>query len=85
MTINYCYWKYNYKCYHTRHKLASNDKLTSDKHKKHFENNLCLYCGARDHKLNFCPKKQTTVTSKSHSTSATANTLVVASEKLLEK
>ena len=31
-------------------KLASNNKLTSDKHKKHFENNLCIYCGAGDHK-----------------------------------
>jgi len=38
-------------------KLASNGKLTSDEHKKHLENNLCLYCGAGDHKLDFCPKK----------------------------
>ena len=42
-------------------KLASNSKLTSDKHKKHLKNNLCLYCGAEDHKLDFCPKNQTTV------------------------
>jgi len=41
-------------------KLASNGKLTSDKCKKHLKNNLCLYCGAGDHKLDFCPKKQTT-------------------------
>ena len=41
-------------------KLASNSKLTSDKYKKHLvENNLCLYCGAGDHKLDSCPKKQT--------------------------
>jgi len=40
-------------------KLASNSKLTSDKCKKCLENNLCLYCGAGDHKLDFCPKKQT--------------------------
>ena len=53
-------------------KLASNGKLTSDKHKKHLENNLCLYCGARDYKLDFCPKKQTMVTPKSHSASAAA-------------
>ena len=32
-------------------KLASNGKLTSDKCKKHLENNLCLYCGAGDYKL----------------------------------
>ena len=41
-------------------KLASNGKLTSDECKKHLENNLCLYCGAGDHKLDSCPKKQTT-------------------------
>ena len=60
-------------------KLASNGKLTSDKHKKQLKNNLCLYCSARDHKLDSYPKKQTMVTSKSHSTLATA------SEKPLEK
>ena len=38
-------------------KLASNGKLTSDECKKHLENNLCLYCGAGDHKLDFYPKK----------------------------
>jgi len=32
-------------------KLASNGKLTSDEHKKRLENNLYLYCGAGDHKL----------------------------------
>ena len=42
-------------------KLASNSKLTSNKCKKHLKNNLCLYCGAGDHKLDSCPKKQTTV------------------------
>ena len=62
-------------------KLASNSKLTSNKCKKCLENNLCLYCGARDHKLDSCPKKQTTVTSKGHSASATADSLVAASEK----
>ena len=45
-------------------KLASNGKLTSDKSKKRLKNNLCLYCGARDHKLDSCPKKQTTVSPK---------------------
>ena len=60
-------------------KLASNSKLTSNKHKKQLENNLCLYCGAEDHKLNSCSKKQTTVTPKGHGASATA------SKKLLEK
>jgi len=34
-------------------KLASNSKLTSNKCKKCLENNLCLYYGAGDHKLDF--------------------------------
>jgi len=45
-------------------KLASNGKLTSDECKKYLKNNLCLYCGAGDHKLDSCPKKQTTISSK---------------------
>ena len=60
-------------------KLASNGKLTSNKHKKCLTNNLCLYCGAGDHKLDSYPKKQTTVTPKGCSTSATT------SKKSLEK
>jgi len=32
-------------------KLASNSKLTSDKYKKCLKNNLCLYCGIGDYKL----------------------------------
>ena len=66
-------------------KLASNGKLTSNKRKKHLENNLCLYCGAGDHKLDSCPKKQTMVSSKGHGASATANTPAAASEKPLKK
>ena len=66
-------------------KLASNSKLTSDKHKKYFENNLCLYCGVGDYKLDSCPKKQTTVSPKGHGTSATADLLAAASKKPLEK
>ena len=38
-------------------KLANNSKLTSDEYKKCLKNNLCIYCGAGDHKLEFCPKK----------------------------
>jgi len=66
-------------------KLASNGKLTSDEHKKHLENNLCLYCGVGDHKLDSCPKKQSTVSPKGHSASATADTPAAASEKPSEK
>jgi len=66
-------------------KLASNGKLTSDERKKHLKNNLYLYCGAGDHKLDSCPKKQTTVSPKGHGASATADTPAAASEKPLEK
>jgi len=66
-------------------KLASNSKLASDKYKKHLKNNLYLYYGVGDHKLDFCSKKQTTVTSKGHSALVTANPLAAASEKFLEK
>ena len=148
MTIDHCYWKYNYKYHHARQtekealkshfqkqskastagnstasqnkantflaassaklspskllfptpkkqsnslwvnlffKLANNSKLISDEHKKHLKNNLCLYYSIEDHKLDFCPKKQTIVTPKGCSTSTTANPPVAASEKLLEK
>jgi len=54
-------------------KLASNGKLTSNKHKKHLENNLCLYCSTRDHKLDSCLKKQTTVSPKGCNASATTS------------
>jgi len=66
-------------------KLANNGKLTSDERKKYLENNLCLYCGAGDHKLDSCPKKQTTVSPKGRSASATADTPAAASKKPSEK
>jgi len=59
--------------------------LTSDKCKKYLENNLCLYCSAGDYKLDSYSKKQTIVTPKSCGASATADLLVAASEKSLEK
>jgi len=66
-------------------KLASNGKLTSDERKKHLENNLCLYCGAGDHKLDSCSKKQTMVSPKGRGASATADTPAAASKKPSEK
>ena len=54
-------------------KLSSNGKLTSDKCKKHLENNLCLYYSTGDHKLDSCPKKQTMISPKGCSVSATAS------------
>ena len=58
-------------------KLASNGKLTSNKCKKHLENNLCLYYSIEGYKLDSYPK--------GYSASATADPLVAASEKPLEK
>jgi len=66
-------------------KLASNGKLTSDERKKRLENNLCLYCGSEDHKLDSCPKKQTTVSPKGRGASATADTPAATSKKPSEK
>ena len=66
-------------------KLASNGKLTSNKYKKCLKNNLYLYCGTGDHKLDFCSKKQTIVTPKGCGALATANTLAATSEKPSEK
>ena len=66
-------------------KLASNGKLTSNECKKCLKNNLCLYYSAGDHKLDSCPKKQTTVPPKGRSALATADTLAATSEKPLEK
>ena len=66
-------------------KLASNSKLTSNEYKKHLKNNLCLYCGTEDHKLDSYPKKQTTVTPKGCGASATTDLLAATSEKLSEK
>ena len=60
-------------------KLASNGKLTSDKHKKRLENNLCLYYSTEDYKLDSCSKKQTMVMPKDRSA------LVTTSEKPSEK
>ena len=66
-------------------KLAINGKLTSDEYKKYFENNLYLYCGIEDYKLDFCSKKQIMVTSKSYDALATANPPAAAFKKFLEK
>ena len=66
-------------------KLASNGKLTSNECKKYLKNNLYLYCGTGDYKLDFCPKKQTMVSPKGHGASAITDTLAAAFKKPLEK
>jgi len=60
-------------------KLANNGKLTSNKHKKYLKNNLCLYCGTGDYKLDSCYKKKTMVTPKG------CSALTAVSENFLEK
>ena len=66
-------------------KLANNGKSTSNECKKHLKNNLYLYCGAGDYKLDSYSMKQTMVTYKGHSASVTTDLLVAAFEKSLEK
>ena len=39
-------------------KLGRDSKLNSNEHKHHINNNLCLYCRSKDHKVDGCPRKQ---------------------------
>jgi len=39
-------------------KLDRDSKLNGNEHKRHIDNNLCLYCGSKDHKVDGCPRKQ---------------------------
>jgi len=39
-------------------KLGRNRKLNGNECKRHIDNNLCLYCGSKDHKVDGCPRKQ---------------------------
>ena len=66
-------------------KLANNSKLTSDKCKRHFKNNLYLYYNTVKHKLDLCSKKQTIITPKGLSASTAIDSSVAVSEKPLEK
>jgi len=40
-------------------KLGRDSKLNSNERKRRIDNNLCLYCRSRDHKVDRCPRKQT--------------------------
>ena len=44
-------------------KLGEDGKLLAEEHQRHFDNNLCLYCGCTGHKTADC-KKAATSTSK---------------------
>jgi len=39
-------------------KLGRDGKLNSNERKRYIDNNLCLYCGSKDHKVDGCPRKQ---------------------------
>jgi len=39
-------------------KLGRDRKLNGNEHKCCINNNLCLYCGLKDHKVDRCPRKQ---------------------------
>ena len=54
-------------------KLGSDGKLTSDERKRHFDNKLCMFCGAGGHMAKDCPKS-TSRASKGHSVTTTRET-----------
>ena len=39
-------------------KLGRDRKLNGNERKRHIDNNLCLYCRSKDHKVDGCPRKQ---------------------------
>jgi len=39
-------------------KLGRDGKLNGNEHKHYINNNLYLYCGSKDHKVDGCPRKQ---------------------------
>jgi len=45
-------------CVDLSDKLGRDRKLNSNERKRCIDNNLCLYCGSKDHKVDGCPRKQ---------------------------
>ena len=39
-------------------KLGRDGKLNGNERKRRIDNNLCLYCESKDHKVDRCPRKQ---------------------------
>ena len=45
-------------CVDLSDKLGRDGKLNGNEHKCCIDNNLCLYCESKDHKVDRCPRKQ---------------------------
>jgi len=45
-------------CVDLSNKLGRDGKLNGNERKRRIDNNLCLYCGSKDHKVDRCPRKQ---------------------------
>ena len=45
-------------CVDLSDKLGRDGKLNGNERKHHIDNNLCLYCRLKDHKVDGCPRKQ---------------------------
>jgi len=45
-------------CVDLSDKLGRDGKLNSNERKRRIDNNLCLYCESKDHKVDGCPRKQ---------------------------
>jgi len=45
-------------CVNLSDKLGRDSKLNGNERKRCIDNNLCLYCGSKDHKVDGCPRKQ---------------------------
>jgi len=45
-------------CVNLSNKLGRDSKLNSNECKCCIDNNLCLYCGSKEHKVDGCPRKQ---------------------------
>jgi len=45
-------------CVDLSDKLGRDGKLNGNERKRRIDNNLCLYCGSKDHKVDGCPRKQ---------------------------
>ncbi|KAG6329456.1 hypothetical protein ID866_9633 [Astraeus odoratus] len=59
-------------------KLGKDGKLTAAEHKRHFDLNLCMFCGGNGHFLNKCPKKE--AKAKAHTAKAAESTLAAQSD-----